>query len=261
MVSTLSIIFMIISLIIAFGLPLALIIWFYKKEKISLIAVLVGALVFLVSQLLTRIPLLNLLSGTEIYRQMTENLVLIAFFLAFTAGLFEEVGRWIGFKYFLKKHLSWKNGVAFGIGHGGFEAITLTGFAYINNLAYSFMINAGSFDTVIAPQLGPEMSAYIYDQLVGLPSYTFLIAGFERIFAILLHIAFSLLVLYGVMNRKPVYLLYAILVHGAANIPAVIIPGLGLNLLYAELYLLIVAVLSYFYIRRSKDSFMLASQD
>lgn len=88
MVSTLSIFFMVMSLLIIFGFPLALVIWFYKKEKISLIAVLVGALVFLVNQLLVRIPLLNLLANTEIYRQMAENMVFIAFFLAFTAGLF-----------------------------------------------------------------------------------------------------------------------------------------------------------------------------
>jgi uncharacterized membrane protein YhfC len=261
MVSTLSIFFMVMSLIIIFGFPLALVIWFYKKEKISLIAVLVGALVFLVSQLLVRIPLLNLFANTEIYRQMAENLVFIAFFLAFTAGLFEEVGRWIGFKYFLKRHLSWKNGVAFGIGHGGFEAIALVGLSYINNLVYSIMINSGSFAEVIAPQLGPEMSNYIVDQLVGLPSYIFLLAGFERVFTILVHIALSLIVLYGVMNKKPVYLLYAILLHGVINLPAVIFPGLGLNILYVELYLLIVAVFCYIYIWRSKGSFLLPGQE
>jgi len=246
---------MLITLIITFGLPVFLVIWFYKKEKISLIAVLVGALVFLISQLLIRIPLLNLLSATDFYRQMAENLIFIAFFLALTAGLFEEVGRWIGFKHFLKKHLSWKNGIAFGIGHGGFEAIVLVGLTYINNLIISFMINAGIFHDVIAPQLDKETEAYIFEQLVELPSYMFLIAGMERALVIIVHIAFSLIVLYGVMSKKPVYLLYAILLHGAVNLPAVIIPGLDLNILYVELYLLIVAVICYTYIRRSKDTF------
>jgi len=49
MVSTVSILLMVITLLICFGLPVALFIYFYKKERIAVIAVFVGALVFLVS--------------------------------------------------------------------------------------------------------------------------------------------------------------------------------------------------------------------
>ena len=48
MVSTASIISMVIALLICFGLPIGLAIYFYKKERIALVAVAVGALVFLV---------------------------------------------------------------------------------------------------------------------------------------------------------------------------------------------------------------------
>lgn len=253
MVNSASLLFMVLTLLIAFGLPLALIIYFYKKEKISLVAVLVGALVFLVSQIFIRIPMLNAFSGMEWYRQMASNLYLIAFFLSITAGLFEEVGRFLGFKFFLKKHLSWKNGVAFGIGHGGIEAIVLIGFTYINNLVYSIMINSGTFDELLAPQIGPEMAVILKEQLIELPAYLFLVAGLERSFTIFIHIALSLVVLMAVTRKKPVFLLYAILLHAAVNLPAVIIPALGFSIFYAELYLLLLAVLSCIFIRRSRN--------
>jgi uncharacterized membrane protein YhfC len=255
MVSTVSIFSMVITLLICFGLPIILFIYFYKREPIAVAAVLVGALVFLVSQIFTRIPLLNLFSSMEWYQQIAANIFLLAFFLSVTAGLFEEVGRYLGFKLLLKKHLTWENGVAFGIGHGGIEAIVITGFTYINNLVYSILINSGAFADTIAPQLGPEIAAYIQDQLVNLPSYLFLVAGFERAFTIFIHIALSLVVLLAVVKGKAVYLLFAILLHTAVNFPAVIIPGLGYSILFAELYLLVLAAFSWMFIFRSRGSF------
>ena len=255
MVSTASMIAMVITLIICFGLPIGLAIYFYKKEGIALVAVAVGALVFLVTQVLIRIPILTYLSTLQWYQQMAANLLIIALFLSLTAGIFEEVGRYFGFKLFLKKYLSWKNGVAFGIGHGGIEAIVLTGLTYINNLVYSVMINTGAFAETIAPQIGPEMANYIETQLVELPFYMFLVAGLERAFAIVVHIALSLVVLLAVTKGKSIYLLYAILLHTAVNLPAVLIPGLGYNILYAELYLLVLAVIGIIFIKRSRHSF------
>ncbi|MDW7739083.1 MAG: YhfC family glutamic-type intramembrane protease [Bacillota bacterium] len=250
-VGSTSLVAMIITLLICFGLPLILLIYFYVKERISIVAVLVGALAFLVSQVFIRIPILSVISGMDWYRQMAANLILIALFLSLTAGLFEEVARFLGFKFLLKKHLSWKNGIAFGIGHGGIEAIILTGFTYINNLVYSVMINTGAYDELLAPQLGPEMAQYIKTQLISLPPHIYLVAGFERAFTIFIHIALSLIVLLAVTRRNYIYLLYAILLHAAVNIPVVIIPGLGMDILYAELYLLLLAVFSIIFIKRS----------
>ena len=79
--STVSILSMAITLLICFGLPVALFVYFYKKERIALVAVFVGVLVFLVSQMFTRIPLLNFLSSMEWYQQMATNFFLLALFL------------------------------------------------------------------------------------------------------------------------------------------------------------------------------------
>jgi len=251
MVSMLALAGMIFSLALIFLVPLGLVVFFYRKEKIYLPAVLVGALVFLVFQLLTRIQLINYFSTMDWFAEMAQNIVFLIFFFALTAGIFEEVGRYLGFKFLLKKHLSWKNGVAFGIGHGGFEAIALVGTATINNLVASIMINAGTFDTQVAPQLG-EMANYVKQALVETEPVMFFFAGVERMAALAIHIGLSVLVLYAVKKRKASYLLAAIIIHGIFNIPAVIYGPLNISIWFVEAYIIIFAVISIVLTRRAK---------
>jgi uncharacterized membrane protein YhfC len=213
---------MVISLLLVFLFPIGLWIYFYKKERISAIAVLVGALTFVISQIVLRIPLLQLLQGQSWYAAMAKNIWISALFLGLTAGLFEEVGRFLGFKFLLKKKLEWKNGIAFGIGHGGIEAIIITGLTYINNIVFSLMINSGAFDK-ISGTFAPGLSDYIVNALANTSPAMFLVGGFERVFAIIAHIAFSIIVLYGVKNRKGVYIIYAILAHALLDAPTVLI--------------------------------------
>lgn len=135
MVSTLSLLFIICTLVIVFLFPLGLLIYLYRKEKISLKAVAVGALIFIVFQFLIRIPLLSRLGALPQFRQLMKNMFFAVLIGGLSAGLFEEVGRYLGFRFLLNKKLSWKNGVAYGLGHGGIEAIGAVGLAYINKLA------------------------------------------------------------------------------------------------------------------------------
>ncbi|MBT9173566.1 MAG: hypothetical protein DDT21_01967 [Syntrophomonadaceae bacterium] len=256
MVSPFSIIFMVVSLLLIIAFPLGLAVYLYKKEKIFLKAILVGAMVFSVFQLLTRIPLLSALGNQPWFRELSADSLLFSAFLVggLSAGLFEETGRFLGFRYLLKNKLSWQNGIAFGIGHGGIEAIVLVGLAYVNNIVFSIMINQGLFDSAIAPQLGAEMAAFVKSQLIGTPPATFLLGGLERLMTIIIHIALSLLVLYAVINKKIAYLFYAILLHTMLNALAVTIAR-EFGIWYAQLYILLLAVTAVIYIGRSRRFF------
>jgi len=251
MVSTFSLAGMVFSLLLIFLVPIGLVIYFYLKEKIYLPSVLVGALVFLVFQMLTRIQLINYFSTMAWFAEMAHSLVFLIFFYALSAGIFEEVGRYLGFKFVLKNHLCWKNGVAFGIGHGGFEAIALVGTTTINNLVTSIMINAGTFDTMMAPQLG-EMADYLKQILVETEPVMFFFVGIERMAALAVHIGLSILVLYAVKKRKTFYLLAAIIIHGIFNIPAVIYGPLNISIWFVQAYIIICAVISIILTRRAK---------
>jgi len=249
MVGTLSLVFMAVTLIICLGLPIAAVIYCYKKWKISIAAVFTGAGIFVFFQLLTRIPLIGILSTFQWFRDFTNNAIPYAFLLALSAGIFEEIGRFIGFRLFLRKKLEWKNGVAYGIGHGGIEAILLVGISYIGNIVYSIMINSGIYDTIVAPALTSETSEILKSQLIGTPPELFLMAGIERVFVITIHIALSLIVLYGIMNKKNIYLFYAVLFHTILNFAATL---LGLvNIWVSELFILVFAVAGAVFIVKS----------
>ncbi|MCY6959176.1 YhfC family intramembrane metalloprotease [Clostridium brassicae] len=237
MISNSKLIFMIISTIICFGLPIGLTVYFYKKEKISLFAVFCGALMFIVSQVCLRIPMLQYLNKQPWFINFIKsNTVIYMVLIALSAGIFEEVARFIGIKYILKNRLSWKNGIAFGIGHGGVEAILIVGFTYISNIIYSFFINSGN-------------EIPYADVLINTPSYMFLLGGLERIFAIALHMALTMVVLEGVIKKQGKYILYAISIHALVDFVAVY----NKNIFLIEGFMCLVALISLRFLIRSKS--------
>lgn len=80
---------------------------------------------FLVFQLVTRIPLLTFLPRFDWYKSFMENVFAAGIFLGLIAGIFETAGRFIGLRFLLGRRQEWKNGIAYGIGHGGLEAVVL----------------------------------------------------------------------------------------------------------------------------------------
>jgi len=156
MISTLSIVFMAISSLISIGLPIALVIWVMKKYRPGFKPIAIGMLVFFVVQMVVRIPIIQILSLSEDVQFFTaNNFIVYVLILSVTAGLFEEGGRLLGFRLFLKKRREYKHGIAYGVGHGGIEAILLVGLSFIANIIFSVIINQGMLnsasDTIVLP--------------------------------------------------------------------------------------------------------------
>jgi len=216
----------------------------HRKLKFIWKSVLIGALIFLFFQILTRLPLLGYLSKNAWYVEFSmKYYFLFGFLLALSAGLFEEIGRYIGFKFFLKNHLTWENGIAYGIGHGGLESVFI-GTAFLNDLIISIVINTGH--TI------PGLTQSIVSILTEAPSYQFLIGGIERVFAFPGQVGFSLIVLYAVKNKKFSFLLLAILLHTILDFIAVV---LAKNVWLAELCVGIFAIAFLVWILKSKKYF------
>lgn len=256
MVSSTSILFMTIAFIIQFFFPIALAIYFYRKEKISIGVLFTGVLVFLVSQIIIRIPLLKLVQNSPWYQNLAaNNIFLVYLLLSFTAGLFEESGRYLGFKFIfkIKNKLEWKSGLALGIGHGGLESIYIST-GNINNIIISLMINAGTFDSIIAPLLPSETVQYIKDQLINTQPALFLAGGLERLFTMFIQIGLSMIVLYSVKNRKAIYLLLAIILHTLVNLLSVYIAEY-FGVWGAEIFVAILAATSLILIFKSRKYF------
>jgi uncharacterized membrane protein YhfC len=144
--------------------------------------------------------------------------------------VFEETARFIAFLFLKRRNYSGvANALSYGAGHGGIEAILLTGMTMINNLIVSLLANIRILppkETFGASGGITEASINQINDAIRILSRTdsglFLVAGLERIFAINIHIALSVIVWYSVMSKKVWLFPLAILLHAAVDVPAVL---------------------------------------
>lgn len=245
-----------VNTIICFGLPLGCVLYLLLAKKRAFIPVLVGAAVFVVFQLIIRIPLMQyVLAPMDWWTDMVQRPWLYGIFLGLTAGLFEEFGRYLGYRTLLRKRGRWIDGFAFGVGHGGIEAMLLVGMANINSLVIAQMINAGQFDQIAA--LMPAGTAdQLMTQLTTMQSFDIYLGGFERICAMLIQIALSILVLMAVRKRRVWMVWVAVLAHMIIDAPVVIMPEVfGSSIYDIEIFVGIVAVLALVFIILSRRAF------
>jgi uncharacterized membrane protein YhfC len=219
-----------INFLLMIGVPVVLWFWLVLRWKLSWKLVLWGAIMFLASQFL-RLPLLFLL--TDLFRNGTLpqppewmgpwfNFV----FLSFSAGLFEETARWVGYRWFVKDARSWREGVTYGAGHGGIEAVLVglsvaavfAQFVALQNVAVSALPVPAEQQAVLAKQIADFWAA---------PWPLTLLGALERVFALGLHITLSVMVLQAFTRGNIGWLFAAMGWHGLANLV-----GVGLNQAY-----------------------------
>ena len=196
-----------------------------KKFLVPLSWFLLGMLCFFISQPLLRILLLNWLQGTTEFAIWTISYpVLLMILIALSAGIFEEVFRFIFRQFFIRpKESVFLQPILFGLGHGFMEVLVL----FIPNM--SQMIIMGT-----------------------LP-----IAIIERIIAIIGHIFFTIIVWNGFQrNKRLQYLILAILAHGLLDSVALILPYLGFNIWTVEGIFALFDLVGIFYIVHSKKYYM-----
>ncbi|MBW8348442.1 YhfC family intramembrane metalloprotease [Bacillus sp. IITD106] len=257
MVSSATIVSMILSFIIAVGIPIFLVIFFKKRYKISLIVLLIGmATFFLFASVLESLLHSYFLVWNKTTKQFFENPWLFMLYGGLMAGIFEETGRFIMMKFSLKKYREWKDGLAFGLGHGGMEAILLVGINSVMMIVFAFMINNGTFDSLLINEQTKEVLGPIKEQLTSGSSFLILLGGIERLSALAIHLGLSILVLYGIRCRKIIFLFLAILIHAFFDFPAALYQaGVIKNIYVVELLIAIIAAGSIYWVVKSKKLF------
>ena len=217
MVPVLSIVFMVISGITAFVLPIALCVYLRKAGKADLLPFFAGCAVMLLFAFVLESAVHRIVLGSAAGEVIRGNNGLYALYGGLMAGLFEETGRLAAFKTVLRgKREKDVNALMYGAGHGGIEAMVILGITSVNNIIYSVMINSGNTAALTGPLSGDALAQVesAIQALVSTPSYLFLLGAVERIFAIVLQISFSVLV-WAAANRKGMAVMYpaAILAH------------------------------------------------
>lgn len=225
---TLTLIAIIFTLFVAIALPIIALIYLIVKYKVSFLVVLLSGFTFLVIQIMLRLPLLDFLSNQSWYIYLQSYMPFFIFLiLALITAFFEEIGRFIGFKYLLKEHREWKDGVAFGISYGGIEAFFNLGFIYLNYFMLSMHIARDTFDSFLTdPNFDTATLMELKELFITQSSYIFFREGIEQIVLFILHILLSLIVLYSVKKAKINFFIIAILINSLLKLIFYSIPSM-----------------------------------
>lgn len=221
---------MIFALISSIVLPCIMFLYAFINKRH--VAFLFGVLTFVGSQMLLRLPILDYLNKNSLSFTMfsVTHPVFFVVMLGLSAGIFEELARFIVLRFLIKRR-DWQTGFFFGAGHGGIEAAIFVGIPTVSILITSF------------------------ETIVG--SEVHIIAGMERLFAMLLHIALTILVLQGVVRQQFRYVLIAIAIHAFVDtfvglIPLFVPKDYRLLLLETTFSVIAVAVFIYSFRMRKK---------
>lgn len=208
--STASIACMGISAIVTIFGPIALIVIWRKKYQMHLTGVWVGACMFITFALLLESMLHQLVLGMEspVQQFVLNNKAVYVLYAALAAGIFEETGRMVGLKLILKRAKRKEYALSYGIGHGGIECLMIGGFSMINNLLLTTSVNAVGLDMYysVVPAENMEETKMVIETMAATPAYSYLMGGLERVIAVILQIALSVIVFYAVKRVGKLYL-------------------------------------------------------
>ena len=218
----------IFTFIISFIIPFGVLGYLIVNQRKYLIPFGFGVFTFMVFQILTRIPLLQLYlpNFSWYFKLVYQYPVWHALFLGITAALFEEVGRYFVMSLMMKRRRSFNDALFFGLGHGGIEALLMVGINTFLILVY-------------------------YKGISGSTLFMFL-AGTERISAMMFHVVWSIMIMLGIKQKKVGYLLIAILTHFLLDAAIVILQLVGISIVFIEIGLVMIAILAFIYILKFK---------
>jgi uncharacterized membrane protein YhfC len=228
------------------AIPIFLATYLTRKFKQSWRLFWIGAATFIFSQIL-HIPFNNLVS--PIFKQsgfitlpIIGQILITAAFLGISAGVFEELSRYAMYRWFAKDARSWGRGLLAGAGHGGAEAIILGAlalYAYLQLVSLrganlEALVPAGQLEATRA-QITAYWSASWYMTLLG---------ALERLFAITIQLACSLLVLQAFTRKQFWWVCLAISYHALVDGVTVFASGMRLSAMKIEGIVGIFAIVS-----------------
>lgn len=220
-------------------LPVVLLIVLGAMKKIRLAPLALGFVSFFVSQMVLRIPLLQLLNAAGALKAVAANTVLYAVVVGgLSAGLFEETAR-LGGAALLKGQRSYKDMISFGLGHGLCEVMLIAGMTHVNNLLLCAALSAseGSLGALLAGVDSATLDL-VASQLAAATPGLVALGLLERVSAVLFHLFATSLVFTAVIRRQPGWYFAAVAAHTLFNSLTVLLAGFGILTVELVLFVL-----------------------
>ncbi len=165
---------------------------------------------------------------------------LTAVVLGLSAGIFEEFARYAAYRWWIKDARTWSQGLLFGAGHGGLEAI-IVGALSLYTYAQLVALKGADLSTILPVDqisLAQEQIALYW----SMPWYDSLLGAIERAFTMPLHLAGAILVLQAFTRQQFRWVWLAVGLHTLVDALAVYLSQ-TVNVYVAELAIGILAVL------------------
>ena len=208
------------------GMPLALGAYLIRRYRTGRSLFLVGAVTFIGAQIF-HIPfnayVLNPMLASIGFGAATGpglTLALAALLLGLSAGVFEEGTRWLVYRFWIRKARTWPQGVVFGSGHGGAEAL-ITGMLALATLIQLIALQGQDLASVVPSEqlAAAEVQVQSY---WSTPGWVFFLAALERASSLAVQITLAVIVLQAfVRPRGGLWLLAAIGWHALIDAVAV----------------------------------------
>jgi uncharacterized membrane protein YhfC len=220
-----------------------------------------GALIFFLFQIISRVPIIQVTQALIAPQLRASSMLRFVWITiaAATAGLSEEIGRYIGYRWLMKREeKTWSKAIMYGLGHGGIESMVLV--AGLTALSLIQLLALARTDLNTLP-ISEEQRAQIAQQLAAAnaqPAWAGLLGAWERIWSIIFHVALSVMVLQVFRRGSLRWLWLAIVAHAAvdfvaAGLPALLPLGAPTRLLLPEAIIAVVGLISLWVIWRLRD--------
>lgn len=202
--------------VVAFAIayPLALAITARRKLRVSWRYFGWGALIFFLFQLVTRVPAVTVAQAALAPRLQASKPLLFAWLalLAITAGLFEEWGRYVGYRWLMRREeKTWSKAVMYGLGHGGLESFVLVGGLTLLTLVNLIALSA--LGPALVPAAQQAAVAKEFAAIHAQPGWLPLLAAWERLWTLPIQVALSVIVLQAFRRGGLRWVWLAVLAH------------------------------------------------
>ena len=141
-----------------------------------------------------------------------------------------------------------KNAVTFGIGHGGFEMISVVGLTLISTLMFALTYNSLGLEGMLTGNNDAEVQAMVIEMVASIDAYSVqnvVQSVLERISALMIHVSCSIFVFKAVHNKQIKSLWIAMGLHILMNIPAALYQKQVItNIWFVEIGILIAACIA-----------------
>ncbi len=216
---------LVITVLLMAAIPVLLFIFWRKKHRAEtgIGYLIAGAVGFLVSARVLELGVhfLCIIADNPVSRFINGSTVAYVIYGVTMAGVFEEVGRHLVLRYVMKKKRTRENAVMYGIGHGGIEVFAVVLPLIIVYLVIAVLLSSGNREAALSTlNVTKETAAYALPTVQAAASFDFgamALNVLERLITMPLHIGLTVIVYYGVVGGKKIWLPVAVVLHMLAD--------------------------------------------